>query len=662
MLSDTLMTISLSDIATNNGRKLQNTGQLCITPQRGYVVMAPNPVCLTFNVTSSNSVQGPANNASNPVITGVSGCAVDYNNATYGCLRNDLTITGSGFPARGVVITVGDVRCGQYGAALTPPDKIVCYYTRQWNGPPTGQLVPVVIQDLNYGILSAPFYGVSFGELDVPVITAISGCQGSGLVTTMCSADTDAITLTGVGFDTPNTLGWSVSFGNIAKPVWNYYVPTLQTDTSVVLALNVSSDLVGSLKQAAAGLRVNNTIPVWFSKNDVVISNPVYITLAPIYINVTRLDGCETRTDFLIADCTPGVSVLSVYATNIYPPLSITVGGVACTQVDVLSSFVSCVLGAPESFLPSVAYDVVVVQGLSEVVIPAAVQFTARPTIQTISSAVCASDYLSPTSLHALDCTAGDVITLVGSFFSFTPQLQVRMLDDAGTVLALCEDVTLLTSWSLQCTLPVVNGSQAAAVLGRNINVLVYENATSASNPLATVLYRAPTSVGVSGCSGCSGVDSTGRGTSGCVTSDVITVSGQNFVLPVGGQLQVVVYELSTQVGVPVPAARHCVAHAPHVPPAVHRAAGQRTRAAAARTAQHHEAQQLVRGRGLLRGPVEPEPGCDRVHRLARGVCCRDGAVRDSAGNAGRPGDGGVSSVTERGGQGQAVQHLRVPF
>lgn len=548
VLSDTLMTIALFDIANNNGQQLANTGQLCITPQRGLVVMAPNPICLSFNVTASNSVQGPVNNVSNPVITGVSGCATNYNNATYGCLRNDLTIVGTGFPARGVVVTVGEVQCRQYGSALTPPDKIICFYTRQWNGPPSGQLVPVVIQDLNNQIVSAPFYGVAFGELSVPVITGISGCQGSGLVTTMCSVDTDAVTLTGVGFDTPSTLGWSVSFGTVAKPVWNYYVPAVQTDTAVILALNVSDDLTSSLKQTAASLRANNSIPVWFSKMEAVISNPVFMTLAPIYINVTRLDGCESRSDFLIADCTPGVSMLSVYATNIYPPLSITVGGVACSQVAVLSSYVSCVLGAPESFLPSVAYDVEIVQGLSEVVVPGAVQFTARPTIQTISSAVCASDYLSMTSLHALDCTAGDVITLVGSFFSYTPQLQVRMLDDAGDVLALCEDVTLLTTWSLQCTLPSVNGTQAAAVLGRNINVLVYENATSLSNPLATVLYRAPTDVGVSGVNGCGGVDSTGRGTSGCVTGNVITVSGQNFVLPVGGQLQVVVYELSTQV------------------------------------------------------------------------------------------------------------------
>ena len=542
--NDSVLTFNLADLA--NAARLVNTGQLCVTIQRSYIVMASAPFCLTFIPTVTNSAAAPAVNMSNPVITSVSGCPINRDNATFGCTRNDLTIQGSGFPSRGVLITVGGAPCGLYNAGPPTLTAVTCFLPRQWNGLPSGLLVPVVIQDLINELTSAPYYGAAFTPVAVPYISSISGCQGSGQQTSMCVAATDVLTLSGSGFR-QQTEYWNLYFGPLAEAVPSYYATT-SSDTIIVLPLNATSSLLASLSQASATLTANSILPVLLIKTGTILSNSLSISLAPLFLNVTRLDGCESQSDYLVTDCTPGVSLLTLFASNIFPPLAISVGGVACGRLQVFSMYVTCVVAAPEGFSSDVGYDLLVTQGVSEIVLPGAVHFTGRPTIQTVTSAVCASDYLSPTSVHALDCAAGDVVTLVGSFFTYSPLFQVRLTINNGVIVGLCEEVTLLSAWTLQCTLPAVNASQAATVLGQDVAMVVFENDTSSSNPLSTRLYRAATDVGVTGISGCTGSDPSGRGAQGCVTGSVITVSGQNFVVPVGGTLQVVLYELSTQV------------------------------------------------------------------------------------------------------------------
>ena len=551
VLSDATLTFNLSDIAINNGVRLFNSGQLCITIQRAYITTAASPFCLTFLPTPQNSAVGYAVNMSHPVITNVTGCAISRNNATYGCLRQDLTITGTGFPSLGRVITVGDFKCGEYAGGSQVQTQLICYTSRYWNGPATGQPLPVVVQDLINGVTSEPYYGAAFVDVTVPSITAISGCQGSGQLTSMCVTATDAITLTGTGFTADNA-NWGLQIGNVASLVYGYTASFIISDTSVVLRLNSSSNLVTSLNQAAAALDVNTSVPVLLLKLGSVLSNSVSLTLAPLFLQLSRLDGCESQSDFVVTDCTPGVSLLTLFASNIYPPLSITVGDVLCAQLKVFSTYVTCLVAAPEGFIPGSGYDVVVVQGYSQVVLAGAVQFTARPIIQTISSAVCAADYMSVTSVDALNCAAGDQVTLIGSFFTASSTLQVSLSNSNGNnqqAVLWCSSVVLLSAWSLQCTLPAVPSAMAAAFLGQVITVNVSETANLTSNPFPARLYRAATAVGVSGISGCAApAASNGRGTQGCVTSNLLTVWGQNFVVPGGGALQVLLYELTTQV------------------------------------------------------------------------------------------------------------------
>ena len=128
-VNDSVLTFSLQDVVQNNGNKMFSSGQLCITLQRNYIVTANSPFCLTFIATPANSAPGYAVNMSHPVITNVTGCAVNLAGATFGCQRsgNDLTITGTGFPTYGRLVTVGAYMCGEYAIPPTDTTKIVCY-------------------------------------------------------------------------------------------------------------------------------------------------------------------------------------------------------------------------------------------------------------------------------------------------------------------------------------------------------------------------------------------------------------------------------------------------------------------------------------------------------------------------------------------------------
>ena len=543
VVNDTTITFPLSDL---NRGSLPNTGRLCVTLFRAYIVQPSSFVCLTFVPTASNSRPAPNITASQPVITGVSGCSSSANNITLGCSRRSyLTITGTGFPTLGVVVSVGGEGCGlmQQGQTST---NIECYLPRYWNGAHSLDLLPVVVMGLWNQVQSAPFYGVQLAPVIVPNLSSISGCQGSGLQTSNCQLQSggqvDAITITGSGLS--NAYGyadWQVWFGPYLQTSGYYflYLPG-QTDTSATIPLNASSTQLTGLQELAALDVANSSVYVLLTKDEV-MSNALAISLAPIYLNISGLDGCSPVSGFLLEDCVPGDSYLRIFATNVYPPISITVADQLCTGLQVLPGFVQCLLAAPEGFLPEVPYNVIVTQGSNQYIVPSAVAFTSRPVILDITSSVCAPDYLSQQSPPQLNCMAGDTVVIIGSFVASPVSLAVLLT--ANQVTVACSSPVLLSVWALSCVLPVLNSTQAAALLGVSVAVQVVFNVSSASNLVSVGLYRTASSLGVTALSGCQQQDLQGRGVEGCVTGAVLTVRGQNF----NATVAVEVYELASE-------------------------------------------------------------------------------------------------------------------
>ena len=338
-------------------------------------------------------------------------------------------------------MTVGDEIC-----RLTTPQgqsstQVVCYLSSVWNGLETSELLPIVIMDLWSAVQSAAYYGAQLLPISVPHIDSIAGCQESGLQTSSCQlqeGQTDVITLRGDNFAQGGEV-WQLWWGPYLK-LTTY--PPSPTPTSFVIPLNASDAQLSGLGRLAALDQSNTSIYVLLRKGELV-SNVVAVTLAPIYLNISGLQGCSSVSTFQVSDCVPGSSAVYLDATNIYPPLSITVADEPCTGVQVLPGYVQCLLAAPQSFLPDVPYDMLVTQGLNTYTLPQAVAFTSRPVIQSITSSVCAPDFLNPTSA-LLNCMAGDAITLIGAFFAPPETLAVLVI--SGTINASCINPTVLSN------------------------------------------------------------------------------------------------------------------------------------------------------------------------------------------------------------------------
>ena len=294
-------------------------------------MQATSLVCLTFIPTASNSQ--PAPNVTLSVISGVSGCATNVNNVTLGCLGRSilLTITGTGFPKRGTAVTVGDEICRLTTPQMQSPTQVVCYLPTLWNGVETGELLAVVMMDLWNAVQSAPYYGAQLVPISVPRIDSIAGCQGSGRQTSNCQlqqGQADVITLTWDNLAESGDL-WQVWWGPYLKlPI----SPSSPTPTSLVIPLNASATQLSGLGRLAATDLFNTLIYVVVKKSGLV-SNVVAISLAPIYLTISGVQGCSSVSAFQVSDCVPGTSVVYLEATNIYPPLSVTVTDQPCIDV-----------------------------------------------------------------------------------------------------------------------------------------------------------------------------------------------------------------------------------------------------------------------------------------------------------------------------------------
>ena len=87
----------------------------------------------------------------------------------------------------------------------------------------------------------------------------------------------------------------------------------------------------------------------------------------------------------------------------------------------------------------------------------------------------------------------------------------------------------MLSKWTLSCTLPSINSTQALVLLGLGVQVEVVFNSSATSNAVTVGLYRSPGSLGVTSVSGCQSPDATGPGAQGCLSNDLLTIRGANF-------------------------------------------------------------------------------------------------------------------------------------
>ena len=534
---------------TYNPQLLPNSGQLGIALQLSTQI-TPTPLIISFIPTPQNS--GPSSISvlpTNITITGVSGCT-DVANITTLCTKPAmLTITGSGFPTQGGLVTFGTERCTLISAAAT---RVVCQVTNVWSATPLDTLLPVVVSSMYSGSQSNAFLGVSFTLQRIPSLTSISGCQGSGLTTVNCDVNSATLTLLGSGFSSQPLYSWQLLLSNNVRVYPSGGGGQIVDDGTLLVPMaSLLTNYVSQLKS------LNGSSIFLALTNGLLLSNALSFSMLTPTANITgffalpgQAQGCMQTGPFTLVDCSPGVSVVYLQGQYLFTPLTVTVADVPCIDPLISTSYIQCTLPSPEGFTPGTAYDIVLTQGLSTVItLPGAISFTARPTIASITSQYCPRDFNSQYYAYSMYCAAGDVITVVGAFFSPSESLSVQLSAQTGNFFGgvaatvNCTQVQLLSSSALSCVLPTLDATQAVQLSGY-IQVQVFENATSYSNQVQVAMFRAASQPAVLSVSGCAGSDANTRGVTGCITGSWITVHGANFM---GPTVVVEIYELEVQ-------------------------------------------------------------------------------------------------------------------
>jgi hypothetical protein len=548
-LNNTSTTVLMYANTTIGGSSflLPNTGTLSfVLTHANYI--ANTALTIGFIPTSTNSAAtAPSALAGNNfTISSISGCSIVENTVTLGCARPfTLTIQGSVFPnGVSLLISVGGERC--YPIESTEPTLIFCQVQNSLTVTPTNVLLPVVIFDLFRNYQSPPFYGVQLATLQPPVLANISGCVGSGNMTSNCMVATDVLTIQGEFFVVDGS-PWSIrvgSFGSPALPAGTI----LDTQTVVISFI---TGLPNSLSQFATS---TGPLQVWL-QHGYMMSNALTLSVAPATANITMISSfsCTPITNYALANCTPGASVVQITGVNFYRPLSVTIAGVACTHISIDYFLISCTLPALVGYIPNAAYALVLTQGDSPAVtLAGAISYLTLPSITTITSEKCPCPGCAGS--FSLLCEQGATISLIGSFFSPSEQLTVFIAPQStvASPTITCLSVTVQSSALLTCQLPSLN-STLLTLFSASWNAVqlldTLNNVTS--NVLNVGLYRPAVNPIIESVVGCSGADpSMSWAVLGCVTGNTITLQGANFGTLSTSRQAVAVYIYEPDLGV----------------------------------------------------------------------------------------------------------------
>ena len=524
--STSVLLVANSSIGVR-GFPLPNTGTLSIILTHANYI-ADSALTIGFIPTSSNSA-APAPSAlagNNFTISSISGCPLLADGMTLSCTRPfTLTIEGSVFPnGVSLLIGIGGERC--YSVESTQPTLVLCQVQNSLTATPTNATLPVVIFDLFRNYQSPPFYGVQMAPLLPPVLTNISGCVGSGNMTSNCVLATDVLTITGSNFIVDGST-WMVRLGSGGATTALPAGAILDTRT---LVLPILTGFPYSLNDLATS---TGPVLLWLT-HGTMMSNFLSISIAPSTPNISMISSvtCSSLTAFQLTNCNPGASVVQITGTNFVRPLSLSVGGVPCYLALMDFFQVACTLPALVGYTAGAGYDLVLTQGdYPPVTLAGAISYLAVPSITTITSEKCPCP--GCVGGFALYCEQGATISLVGSFFSPSEQLTVFISPRPSVVnpTVACLSLTVQSSALLTCQLPSLNSTLLALFSATWNAVQVFDALNNvSSNVLSVGLYRPATYPVVHSVTGCAGGDSTSPwAVVGCVTGSRLTLLGANF-------------------------------------------------------------------------------------------------------------------------------------
>ena len=436
--------------------------------------------------------------------------------------------------------------------------------------------------------VTAPFPGLTIQLLPAPVLTGVSGCQGSGNATLRCVPDSDVLRLQGTGL-----LSLAQTFVNVdlnrayemdaaafarVAPHTSVPVPFLsvlsdseaELDLASVYGLALQVELFGS-----GEVPLTLLLGALLYSSSVYQTNAVYVSFAPLSpptvsalgvvgsaaLSMDPSRGCQAvgNSSMRLQGCDGGFSLLQLTGHYLSSP-SVSVGGQLCAmpyadywqqQPDATQTR-WCVL-PPFPGPASTFYDLVVTTVAGQLTLPQAVSFTDQPVLTSVLS--CSDDawfsqYLpitQPGTFHPR-CFAGSTLYLTGlNLLPATTPFTVTLSGPQSPLIrfpvtANCLQPTYLNATTLSCVLP----SPPAGLNSGGGTVLIqirYPSANATSNWLTTsTIYDQPTSPRVTSVQGCTGIASPAASplaVGGCQWGSSLTIIGSfllgNTSLPLSG-------------------------------------------------------------------------------------------------------------------------------
>ena len=398
-----------------------------------------------------------------------------------------------------------------------------------------------------------PFLVCPCGDYPRPTLLSISGCDGSGSLTSNCLPDNAVLVFTGLNLTLlgyPNTISIAPLSGLTSSSV-NFFFNQRSTnntvnDSTIVLAL---AEVYQYIVQ---GQHYNGTVQIFFQYQNRVVTNSLYISFAPLpppQVLVMIGRGCNSSqsTSLTVSDCVGGYSTLALTGHYYYDPLTISVGGLNCYIEGqgitwFRATYASCLLPA----LVGGWYDLNITTTGGTLILPQAVGMSFAPTVSGVISSQCAVDGESSITRPRMKCNGGETITVVGQQFRSdvdTFAILISNPSNASQQLQ-CLSPAFVSSTQVTCVLPVPPSyyfdlTATNAIAGYTQVKVSYDNGTQSSNAFPLNLYdslNSPvfTSLSTLGCSGPTTDAQTGYWPTytGCVGGDglQLTITGSRFV------------------------------------------------------------------------------------------------------------------------------------
>ena len=388
-----------------------------------------------------------------PVITSLSGCPISaQDGVTLLCvLPFTLTVAGSGFNGADVV-NISDVAC-LFVSISVDLSQLTCQFL---NSLPAVRLglgvdLPVAVLDAANHLQSNVLSNIQLVPVQPVILSAISGCTGSGSATNGCDLSSAVVTLSGSGFvqdtqlwylvlgDSSGSLLITASLG-ASGPSNNWL--TINSD-GIVFSLRyiqLTYGIVASTINSTTGTMglcltrgntASNCLALSYTYSAPNVSLPVVQPISGFSVNssllISSVTGCPTSHSNGSSSGCSFIAITSLTITgssdwSAYQRLYVTVGNRRCTGPNLAAGSPNVLTCSIPSEYAAVTYGtwlpVIVRDLIAQQESPAAylVQF-APPISPTLTSVTgCLGDSLT-SSLSTIGCNKTSVLTLLGADF-----------------------------------------------------------------------------------------------------------------------------------------------------------------------------------------------------------------------------------------------------